>query len=84
MSKPEPAFLLRLRPLPASCRTEPILRLRAELKRLSRDYGLRAIECRPDQPSTTTESETLRQRQGAQGSGHLMSAHIRTKLSMRQ
>lgn len=40
-------YTLTLKPLETGWQTRPELRLRAALKRLLRDYGLRCIECRP-------------------------------------
>jgi hypothetical protein len=40
-------FILRLRPVPGNWQVPPEMRLRAALKRLLRNYGLRAVACRP-------------------------------------
>jgi hypothetical protein len=43
----ECCYVLTLKPLTGAWRVPPWQRLRAALKRLSRDYGLRCVECRP-------------------------------------
>jgi hypothetical protein len=47
----EQEFTLRLKALSGwGWQTPPWMRLRAALKRLLRDYGLRCVECAPHQP----------------------------------
>ena len=43
-------YHLELEPIPGNWRTPPLLRLRAALKRLLRNYGLRCVACRPAAP----------------------------------
>ncbi|MHC1765195.1 MAG: hypothetical protein AB9869_12990 [Verrucomicrobiia bacterium] len=51
MNTPEPndrELTLRLEALTGpGWRTDPVLRLRAALKRLLRDYGMKCTDCRP-------------------------------------
>jgi hypothetical protein len=45
--KPDPDFLLRLRPLTSGWQTSPTQRLRLALKVLLRAFGLRCISAKP-------------------------------------
>jgi len=54
-------YRLVLEALPGNWRVEPAQRLRAALKRLLRNYGLRCVACRPVAPV-----EELRDRQPSQ------------------
>lgn len=49
-------FALELRAVPGNWQTPPVLRLRAALKRLLRNYGLRCTSCRPVTPPTDNAS----------------------------
>jgi sugar phosphate isomerase/epimerase len=49
MKAPE-SYTLTLRPQPGNWQTPPEQRLRAALKRLLRNYGLRCIKCQPTAP----------------------------------
>jgi hypothetical protein len=45
--KPEPDFILRLRPLTSGWQTTPTQRLRLALKVLLRAFGLRCVDAKP-------------------------------------
>jgi len=54
-----PRYHLELEAIPGNWRVEPVQRLRAALKRLKRNYGLRAVVCRP---ATTPDAPKPTQR----------------------
>ena len=51
-------YHLELEPIPGNWKVEPVLRLRAALKRLKRNYGLRCVACRPVTPSPADKAST--------------------------
>ena len=63
-----PRFTLTLRPVPGNWQTPPEQRLRAALKRLLRNYGLRCIHCQPaSAPAAALDEAEPDRRQGVLG-----------------
>jgi hypothetical protein len=55
--RPPAVIVLHLHPKPGNWRVPWHVRLRAALKRLGRDYGLRCTVCRPVGPAGEPERE---------------------------
>jgi hypothetical protein len=54
----KPCFILHLEAMPGNYLAPPVQRLRAALKRLKRNYGLRCTRCEPaPAPAQTTEGQ---------------------------
>ena len=70
MKRTAPRFVVVVTPAAGPWRTPPILRLRATLKRLSRDYGLICTACRPQSEPAGAHRLTARAAAGRSRKSH--------------